>query len=226
MKKSYRDKIEGYLIRYGAGFNMGIKKVWQYYLIKLAASLICMFIASHFVRKNWLLCFGLVGYIAVDILIREMNKMDNDEMFADLKTLYDTFRIQQTAGIYLTNAIVDSYLMVKNKRLKEALKQVSKEIMSERDIVKAVENMSQKFRNDYIDEFVTVIVQSVETGQMVNMLEQINHQMINIEDVLNQKRESRIERKMLIIELLMFIGILAMAIYGLSYSAVTSIRNL
>lgn len=223
--KKKADETNLFLSQYGAEYNLGIRRIWQYATLKIFCA-ICTFVtALQLMSPIFSFICGIFGYMFPTMLIKSLNKSNNEKMFGDLKALYDTLRIQQSAGIYITNAILDCYLVVKNRRLKSALRQISGDILSEKDIAKAVSTLSLKFRNDYIDEFVTIISQSVQTGQMVKILEEINRQMINIEDVMNGRREAAIDRRMMIIQVLMFIGILAAAIYGLAVSGAASVYS-
>lgn len=220
------DKLNLFLSQHGADFNLGISKIWQYIALRLFIAL-GIFLVSNEILNIWFsIALGIIGLYVPDVIVKELNKSDNEKMFQDLKAVYDTLRIQTSAGIYVTNALMDCYLVVKNKRLKKALKQLSIDIIGDRDIDRAVNSLSVKFHNDYIDEFVTIITQFIQTGQLVKVLEELNKQMINIEDLMNQKRESKVERKMLTIVLLFFVGILAIAIYGLAANASFSINSM
>lgn len=220
------DNINLFLSQYGAGYNLGISIAWQFILLKLLCSLGIILIFSQFVNITFALLCGALGYMFPVILVKAMNNSDNENMVTDLKAIYDTLRIQQSAGIFISNALTDCYLVIKNKRLKMAMKEVSGKILAERDIEKAISLLSVKFRNDYIDEFVTIITQSVQTGQLTKILEEISKQMINIEEIINIRKENAVDRKVTTIMILIFIGIFAAAIYGLGVSGMGSISSL
>lgn len=227
-----KDKIERkitetnkYLIRYGADYNLGIKRAWQFFLLKILTFAAVYLLGLKITNSAVALAAGILGFFAPNMLVQKMNDMDNDEMFGDLKAIYDTLRIQQSAGVYITNALMDCYLMVRNKRLKTAMKELSRNIVSEKDISKALNILSEKFRNDYIDELVVSVNQSVQTGQITKILEEINKQMLHIEENINIKKEKSVERTMTMIEILLYVGILGIALYGLAVSASTSIYN-
>lgn len=214
-----------YLIRYGADYNLGIKKAWQFLVLKILSFAVVYLLGLKITNSTVALAAGILGFFAPNMLVKSLNEMDNDEMFGDLKAIYDTLRIQQSAGVYITNALMDCYLMVRNKRLKTAMKELSRNIVSEKDISKALNILSEKFRNDYIDELVVSVNQSVKTGQITKILEEINKQMLHIEENINIKKEKSVERTMTMIEILLYVGILGIALYGLAVSASTSIYN-
>ena len=173
-----------------------------------------IFVGSQVVGMPVILLIGVVGWKFPDIVIKLINREDNEKIFKDMKMLYDSLRIQQSAGIFITNSLMHSYRIVRCKRLKAALRSLSSDIMLDKDIDKALNALSTKFKNDNIDEFVSIISQSVQTGRMRDMLEQINKQMQNMEDIINQKRQSAVDSRMLIIMMMLFLGIIAMTIYG------------
>lgn len=210
----YMEKMELFISRYGADYNLGINKVGQLIMLKVCFMAFFALVGSQVVSLPFIPFIGMAGWKFPDLIIRLLNKEDNEKIFKDLKMLYDSLRIQQSAGIFITNSLMYSYRIVRNKRLKAALKSLSSDIMSDKDIDRALNALSTKFKNDNIDEFVTIISQSIQTGRMVDMLEQINKQMQNMEDTINQKRENAVDSRMLIIMMMLFLGIMAMTIFG------------
>lgn len=217
----YIEKMELFISRYGADYNIGISKVKQLLILKVCFFAIFIFLGSQVVSMPIILLVGIVGWKFPDIMIKMLNKKDNEKIFRDMKMLYDSLRIQQSAGIFITNSLMYSYRIVRCKRLKAALRSLSSDIMlNKKDIGRALNALSIKFKNDNIDEFVSIISQSIQTGRMVDMLEQINKQMENMEEILNQKRENAVNARMLIIIMLLFVGIIAMVTYGAFSSSV------
>lgn len=216
----YIEKTELFISRYGADYNLGISKVKQLLILKVCSMAFFIFLGSQVVGMPVMLLIGIVGWKFPDIVIKLINKEDNEKIFTDMKMLYDSLRIQQSAGIFITNSLMHSYRIVRCKRLKAALRSLSSDIMLDKDIDKALNALSIKFKNDNIDEFVSIISQSIQTGRMRDMLEQINKQMQNMEDIINQKRENAVNSRMLIIIMLLFVGIVAMVTYGAFSSSV------
>lgn len=224
--QKFKEKYELFISQYGADFNLGIIKVEQLIVIKICVILLFTILVSQIVEVPWSLIAGIaVGWKFPDFIIKLIDKEDNEKIFKDMKALYDTLRIQQSAGIYITTSLMHLYKVVRCKRLKAALKQLSSDILSEKNVEKAVNILSAKFKNEYINEFVSMVSQSVQTGQMMQMLNQINKQMLNFEEVMNRRREDAINRKMLIIIMLLFIGILALTMYAALGSDVMSSAN-
>lgn len=216
----YIEKTELFIARYGADYNLGISKAGQLLMLKLSSMAFFIIAASQIVSIPLALLIGIAGWKFPDMLIKMLNKEDNEKIFRDMKMLYDSLRIQQSAGIFITDSLMYSFRIVRCKRLKAALRNLSSDIMLDKDIDKALNALSTKFKNDNIDEFVSIISQSIQTGRMMDMLEQINKQMQNMEDVLNQKRENAVNSRMLIIIMMLFVGIIAMVTYGAFSSSV------
>ncbi len=210
----YTEGRELFISRYGADYNLGISRVKQLLTLKICSVVFFIFLGSQVVGMPVILLIGAAGWKFPDMVIKMLNKEDNEKIFKDMKILYDSLRIQQSAGIFITNSLMYSYRIVKCKRLKTALRSLSGELMLNKDIGRALDALSTKFKNDNIDEFVSIISQSVQTGRMRDMLEQINKQMQNMEDIINQKRENAVDSKMLLIMMLLFLGIIAMTVYG------------
>ncbi len=210
----YIEGRELFISRYGADYNLGISRVKQLLTLKICSVVFFIFLGSQVVGMPVILLVGAAGWKFPDMVIKMLNKEDNEKIFKDMKILYDSLRIQQSAGIFITNSLMYSYRIVKCKRLKTALRSLSGELMLNKDIGRALDALSTKFKNDNIDEFVSIISQSVQTGRMRDMLEQINKQMQNMEDIINQKRENAVDSKMLLIMMLLFLGIIAMTVYG------------
>lgn len=210
----YIEKTELFIARYGADYNLGISKAGQLLMLKGCSMTFFVIAGSQIFSIPIALLIGIVGWKFPDMMIKMLNREDNEKIFRDMKMLYDSLRIQQSAGIFITDSLMYSYRIVRNKRLKAALRSLSGDIMSDKDINRALNVLTTKFKNDNIDEFVSIISQSIQTGRMVDMLEQINKQMQNMEDILNRKRENAVDSKMLVIMMMLFLGIMAMTVYG------------
>ena len=216
----YMESRELFISRYGADYNLGISRVKQLLMLKICSAAFFIFLGSQVTGMPVILLAGITGWKFPDIIIKMINREDNEKIFKDMKMLYDSLRIQQSAGIFITDSLMYSFRIVRSKRLKAALRDLSNDIMLYKDIDKALSTLSTKFKNDNVDEFVSIVSQSIQTGRMMDMLEQINKQMQNMEDIINQKRENAVNTRMLIIIMMLFVGIVAMVVYGAFSSSV------
>jgi pilus assembly protein TadC len=167
-----------------------------------------------------------VGYFATDWIFNESNKSDNRKMLDDIKNIYDTLRIQTKAGVYITSVITDCYLVVQNKRLKSALLKLTSDIIAKNDIDNALDEFKSQFENEYIDNLVIIVKQSMKTGQAAKMFEDIRQQITDIERAMIEKEKMDIGTKITIVQILLYLGIIAVSIYvcvvALSSSSILS----
>lgn len=167
--------------------------------------------------------FGMVGFFLPDMLLTISNSADNDAMLEDIKCIYDTLRIQTKAGVYLSASLCECYLAVKNRRLKSALLELTNDISTRHEIEDALERFNEKFDCSQIDIFCIVIRQSMESGRSVKVLEDLSLQMNDLQHAINLKEKEALDRKVQIIELLIFVGLLAVTIFSLGMEVVSSI---
>lgn len=166
---------------------------------------------------------GIVGFFMPDILLEISNNADNDAMLSDIKCIYDTLRIQTKAGVFLSASLCECYLAVKNRRLKSALLELTNDISTRRDIDDALERFNEKFDCGQIDIFCIVIRQSMESGRSVKVLEDLSLQMNDLQHAINMKEKEALDRKVQIIELLIFVGLLSVTIYSLGVEVMSSV---
>ena len=167
--------------------------------------------------------FGMVGFFLPDMLLTISNSTDNDAMLEDIKCIYDTLRIQTKAGVYLSASLCECYLAVKNRRLKSALLELTNDISTRHEIEDALERFNEKFDCSQIDIFCIVIRQSMESGRSVKVLEDLSLQMNDLQHAINLKEKEALDRKVQIIELLIFVGLLAVTIFSLGMEVISSI---
>lgn len=166
---------------------------------------------------------GIAGFFVPDILLTISNSADNDAMLSDIKCIYDTLRIQTKAGVFLSASLCECYLAVKNRRLKSALLELTNDISTRRDIDDALERFNEKFDCGQIDIFCIVIRQSMESGRSVKVLEDLSLQMNDLQHAINMKEKEALDRKVQIIELLIFVGLLAVTVYSLGVEVMSSV---
>ena len=191
-------------------------------LVKLLAFLLLFMVGISFNSIPAGLILGGLGFFMPDILLNVSNSMDNDTMLSDIKCIYDTLRIQTKAGVFLSASLCECYLAVKNRRLKSALLELTNDISTRREIDDALERFNEKFDFGQIDIFCIVIRQSMESGRSVKVLEDLSLQMNDLQRAINMKEKEALDRKVQIIELMLFIGLLAVTVYSLGVEVISS----
>ena len=218
------DSIQKFLNTKGATYMFGeAANPVNYMLIKILA-LLLLFMAGMSLKGIILaIPLAFTGFFLPDILLTLSNGSDNDAMLEDIKCIYDTLRIQTKAGVFLTASLSECYLAVRNRRLKSALLELTNDISTRREIDDALERFNEKFDCGQIDIFCIVIRQSMESGRSVKVLEDLSLQMNDLQHVINMKEKEALDRKVQIIELLIFMGLLAVTVYSLGVEVMSSV---
>lgn len=219
------DKIQLFIVSHGvAYFSKGKINALNYVMLKM---LCAVFIGIIGVSLNIFLAlpFAILGFFLLDIMFTQMDRSDNNDMALDIKNMYDGLRIQTKAGVYLTESLSECYLIVKNSRLKKALLQLTSEIISQSDIIMAVEDFNSKFNNRYIDEFCVIMKQSLESGRTVKLLDDISAQLADMQIAINLKEKEKLQRKIMYGQLLLYGGVLAIAVVAVIEQLANSLAS-
>ena len=218
------DSIQKFLNTKGATYMFGeAANPVNYMLIKILTLLLLFMVGMSFNGILLASLLGVSGFFLPDILLTISNSSDNDAMLEDIKCIYDTLRIQTKAGVFLTASLSECYLAVRNRRLKSALLELTNDISTRRDVEDALERFNEKFDCGQIDIFCIVIRQSMESGRSVKVLEDLSLQMNDLQRAINMKEKEALDRKVQIIELLIFMGLLAVTVYSLGVEVMSSI---
>ena len=215
--------IQKFLKTRGAVYMFGeMATPVTFLLVKLLAFLLLFMVGISFDSIPAGLILGVIGFFMPDILLNVSNSMDNDTMLSDIKCIYDTLRIQTKAGVFLSASLCECYLAVKNRRLKSALLELTNDISTRREIDDALKRFNEKFDFGQIDIFCIVIRQSMESGRSVKVLEDLSLQMNDLQRAINMKEKEALDRKVQVIELMLFIGLLAVTVYSLGVEVISS----
>ena len=215
--------IQKFLKTRGAVYMFGeMATPVTFLLVKLLAFLLLFMVGISFDSIPAGLILGVIGFFMPDILLNVSNSMDNDTMLSDIKCIYDTLRIQTKAGVFLSASLCECYLAVKNRRLKSALLELTNDISTRREIDDALERFNEKFDFGQIDIFCIIIRQSMESGRSVKVLEDLSLQMNDLQRAINMKEKEALDRKVQVIELMLFVGLLAVTVYSLGVEVISS----
>ena len=220
------DSMQRFLTTKGAVYMFGDAATPVSFLAVKAISCLLLFITGMSLGGILLgIVLGITGFFVPDMLLNLSNSMDNDAMLSDIKCIYDTLRIQTKAGVFLSASLCECYLAVRNRRLKSALLELSNDISTRYEIEDSLERFNEKFDCGQIDIFCIVIRQSMESGRSVKVLEDLSMQMNDLQHAINLKEKEALDRKVQIIELLIFVGLLAVTVYSLGVEVMSSILN-
>lgn len=197
----------------------------KYIMIKVGFSLAFMLIGLREENILIILGLGILGFFIPDYTVKRGNDRDNEEMIMDIKLVYDTLRIQTKAGVFINKAISECYLIVSNERLKEGLLMLSSKLNKDNDIELALDEFKSRFKNPYIDTFCIVIQQSLESGQTIQILEDLSEQINDLEEAMYIRKEDQVEGKLSRQQFFIFIGVIMIAIYGMGISIISSVSQ-
>lgn len=203
-----------YLKKNGVNYMFPAVGAVEFYILKLifaATSVIIICILQMII----LLPIVCLAFFIPDILIKFSNSSDNDAMLSDIESIYDIMRIQARAGVFVQDSLLDCYISSKNKRLKAALLELCNQISTSSTMEEAVSEFEVKFNNNHIDILCIILRQAQTSGKTVQILSDMSEQIRQVRHSLAMKEEGRLERRIEVLELMIFIGVLAIGIYSM-----------
>ena len=207
------EQIEKFIAYTGLGYMFG-KQLDP--IMFMGINIILTFIGFY---VGWQIDFlysipsAILGFFLLTILGSISNQADNNDLLEDVKAVYDTLRIQTKAGVFLTSAISECYLVVKNRRLKRALIELANDLIVKNDLEAAADEFQGKFRNQYIDQMAVILKQQKESGRAAQMFDDIQGQIDDIQEAINIKEKARIRTQITICQVLVYVQILQVVIF-------------
>ena len=156
---------------------------------------------------------GFVAWYLPDAVFSISDKSDNDAIVEDIMAIYDTLRLQTKAGIYLSTSLVECYTVIRNRRLKAAMLELTSEILAKNNIVDGIEDFTTKFQNQYIDSFGIIIKQGLESGQIVKILDDIGNQLKDLKHLMNEKEKKKVSNQILVCQMLVYVGVILLTAF-------------
>ncbi len=209
-----KDKIVVFLRKYGAEYMFPGITPYRFLFAMLLSGIICG--AIGYMINMYICIMAMVsGAFAPILIIVISNNSDNEAMMSDIESIYDILRIQARAGIFVQDSLMDCYMMTANKRLKSALMELCNKISTKCTMEEAVSEFNNKFSNRHIDVLCIVLNQSQTSGKTVQILSDMSEQIRQVRHAHSLKEKARLERRIEVVELLIFIGVIAIGIYSM-----------
>ena len=184
----------------------------EYLMIQLASAAFFLFIGTLSFGVLGIVV-GIFGYFLPQLLFQYLNEKDNEKMLPDIKSIFDTMLVNLEAGVFLTEAVADSYRHVENKRLKKALLELNSELIATNDFEESINKFELKFSNKYINNLCVILKQSRDSGMSVEMLSDMSSYMTDVSRALNIKKQKKLDGEGLKVEVMLYIGIIATCLY-------------
>lgn len=213
LKRLNYSYIEKMLLSNGIKFKFKKINPLKYILINISISLAIAWFISFI--DIWAALVGMIaGYYLFDLYIWYSNSSDNKEMMSDIKIVFTTLKLQTKAGLFITTALTEAFTLVKNPRLKQAILELSGDIINDKSINTSLERFNSKFNNNYIDSLVVVIKQSTESGKAAQSFKDIEMQLDEIQSSINLEEKRKIELQVLFVNIILYGAIIATIMYG------------
>ena len=222
------EELEAFLKAYGAAAMQELVIYRSVGNFLLASGVAGFFGCVIGVRFHWLAGFlGFVAGIFLPAVILWMsNERDNTIILKDLKWLYETITVQLKAGLHIQQALQESEGLMKNKRLRQALHKLTEQLVAGGDMTEALTGFEHSFNNRYVSSFSLILRQMQDSGYAVKLLEDIRLQIEEMEHVQLSKKKESLEIQLQLFQMLLFIGILVLVIYGCILAAFQNINYL
>lgn len=211
-KSSYEEKVLE-LSRFGIDYHIG-KSITptEYLMIKICIAILTGMVGIFAIGPAGCIT-GVTGYMLPTLFFKSQNERDNEKMLPDIKTVYDTLIVSLEAGVFLTEAIADCYQRIEFKRLKKALLELNSELIAKNQMEDALNAFECKFNNDYISNLCVILRQSSQSGLSVDMLADMAKHLNDVTKALNLKRQRKLDGEELKIEIMLYLGIIAVCLY-------------
>lgn len=202
------------LKKMGASFHYGKKINPGRYL---AVRLLCAF-TGFCVGNIFSFVYGIIFMVFMWLLpmfaLSYLNKTDNEKMLTEIKLIYGSLAMQIRAGINMSDALLECYSCVREKRLRSALLDLASDLVMKSDIFKALEDFQGKFDNRYIDSLCITILQALESGQAVELLGDISEQIKDMESSVIERKKGKLDRSVTLYQLGILTAVLIVILYA------------
>ncbi|MBR1853943.1 MAG: hypothetical protein IJ794_12510 [Lachnospiraceae bacterium] len=216
-KSDWYGKTSLWLRKKGADFHFG---TWMEPAVWLGLRVV-LALVGFFVGSFWSVWAGIpcafILYWLPYVLMQYLNSRDNERMLPEIQLIYHALEIQIRAGVYVADALTECYAGVQESRLRQALLDLAGAITMKADIYEAMEQFQGKFDNRYIDALCITILQTLESGQALELLGDIAEQVKDMEVAVLGRRKGALDRSVTFYQL----GILAAMLGIVLYACVT-----
>ncbi len=210
----WHERTRVWLERNGAAFHFGDRiDPLSFFLLRFLLAL-----AGLSVFSIWSLAYGCIAAVSLYclpvVLVLYLNRRDNLQMLPDIKHVYHSLEIQTRAGVFVTDALAELYGSVREKRLKQALLDLSGDLVMRSDLGVALEKFQKRFDNRYLDSLCIILLQAMESGQSVDLLSDLSEQIKDMEAaVLSQKKEA-LDRSVTFYQLGILVAVMGVLLYA------------
>lgn len=165
----------------------------KFMVMKFAAALV-LFVLTLSIGWPAAAAAAILGFQMPNLLLIYMNRQDNYNMMPQIQTLYSTLTVQIKAGVYVTDAIAESYRGMEKGRIRTALEEFSVELYMKNSFDDCVQNFNSKFSNNFIDSLCIILLQAQESGKAVELLHDMTEQLKDMKEASLLRKKEQLER--------------------------------
>ncbi len=188
------EQTQDFLTAYGARFHFGWWAEPVRYLALRIVTAAALFVLG--IRINFFIAVLLfaTGFALPGMLVRYLNRVDNQKMMRDIQLLYDALQVQIKSGVYVADALAESYRNIQKGRLRTALEELSAELYMKNSVGEGISHFNQKFNSPFIDSLCLILNQAQESGQAVDLLRDMSVQIDDMRSALQLKKKEQLNR--------------------------------
>ncbi|MBO4980982.1 MAG: type II secretion system F family protein [Lachnospiraceae bacterium] len=205
---------EQWLKRKGASFHFGGWVNPAGFLALRGLAGLLGFAVGSCVSAGYGILGGVLLYMLPTVLVEYLDKKDNERMLSEIKLVYHTLAMQIRAGIHVTDALAECYAGVREPRLYQAFLDLAGAIAMKGDVFRALEELQSGMDNRYIDSLCITVLQALESGQAVELLNDIGEQIRDMEGTMLERRKNRLDRSLTFYQLGILAAVLCVALYA------------
>ena len=210
---SHYIRLGTWLKKNGASYHLG-KKIDP---VRFLVMCIVMGLAGWGAGSGISAAFGtMLGTglgLLLPFLVPVLNRADNRNMLRDIKLIYHSLGVQIKSGVYVTDALAECSSAVENVRLKDALSAFYADVIMKSDIYASLERFRSSFDDRYIDSLCMTVVQALESGRVLELLNDIAEQASDMENEIFEARKASLDRLLTLSQLLVLAAVLGTSLY-------------
>jgi len=206
-------RLSAWLRKNGASYHFG-KRMSPYGFVTVSTFLFMAgMTAGMSVSPVAALMLGAFCATVLPLSIPAFNRADNRDMLPDLRLIYHSLGVQIKSGVYVTDALAECQASVRHKRLKDALSVFYADVIMKSDIYASLEKFRSSFDDRYIDSLCITVVQALESGKAVELLNDIAEQVKDMENAVFESKRASLDRVLTFSQLFLLGSVMVTALY-------------
>lgn len=218
MKTGTYSQKQLFLSKYGIMYRMGSYHLLpsQYATVRVACGLFATLVFLSGTKSVFSVAAFPVGYLAIEMFFKALNKKDNENMTMDIYNTYANMKIQLSSGVYIGECLEYTYRIAKNERYREAMKELLLNF-SDKTITssEAIRIFKNRFACEEIDKLCSMMTSFVEHGISESYMQDIMYEVESLLEADAMKTQHAIESKTGAITFAFFVLVVVMVVVSM-----------